>query len=275
MDLSHYKNLVPDSPLHRHLEQLLREQNGQATVETICQEVLQLAAPPPPLAATLVEALVEGDPRLHFDGEDIVEWVEPGAEDLWAAARRFAVVDVESTNGGRGEQRVIEVGVTLVEDGKVAREWSSLVNPERRIPYWVQQLTSINDAAVAASPRFAELVPALLEQFEDAVLVAHHARFDVACINSEFSRALGKRLTNPYLCTVEVSRRHLPGAENYRLETLSQWLRLTHERPHRAGSDARATAELFCHLLGSTEAPWPDFLRPRGPRAPKLAETKP
>ena len=148
-------------------------------------------------------------------------------------------------------------------------EWSSLVNPERPIPFWVRRLTGIKNEEVRRAPRFKELLPRLLDELEDALLVAHHARFDVDCLNSEISRVLEQRLTNRYLCTVELARRFLPESENYRLETLSQWLQLSHERPHRAGSDARATAELFCHLLRKAEASWSDYLRPRPTPAAK------
>lgn len=277
MHLRRYKNLVPDTPLHRQLELLMRESQGRASVAAVCEQVLLLPAADPALAGALVEALIEDDARLRLNGDGMVEWVEPAAEEAWGACRRFAVVDVETTNGGRGEQRIIEIGVSTIENGRLTREWAALVNPERRIPYWVQQLTGITEADVRQAPRFEALVPHLLDEVEEAVLVAHHARFDVACLNSELGRLLGKRLSNPYLCTVELARHFLPGCENYRLETLSQRLRLTHERPHRAGSDARATAELLCHLLGTMPTPWNEFLRPRagGPPAGKIVATKP
>ncbi|MFQ5663958.1 MAG: PolC-type DNA polymerase III [Terriglobia bacterium] len=265
MDSRRYHNLVPDSPLHRQLEHLLRDNHGRVSPAAVCEEVLGLASTEPGLAAMLVEVLIQDDVRMRMDGDGSVEWVEPPAEEVWRACRRFVAVDVETTNSRRGEQRIIEIGVCRIEDGRVRQEWASLVNPERRIPYWVQQLTGIVDATVQKAPRFAELAPRLMEEMEGAILVGHHARFDVACLNAEFSRWLGKRLNNRYLCTVELARHFLPGSENYRLVTLSQWLRLTHTQPHRAGSDARATAELFCHLLDTVEAPWSEYLRPRAP----------
>lgn len=277
----HHKTLVPDSPLHRHLEQLLREHAGRLSVDQVCDQVLRLPPTNPELARKLVATLIEGDSRMHLNGNGTVEWVAHPPESLWDDARRFAVIDLETANGARHLQRIIEIGVCQVEDGRVTREWSSLVNPDRPIPYWVRQLTGITDAAVRKAPRVEEILPRLLQELEGAVLVAHHARFDVACLNAELSRLWGKRLVNPYLCTVELSRRFLPGSENYRLETLSRWLRLTHNRPHRAHSDARATAELLCHLLGPAEAPWREYLRPRVPpprheeAADETDETKP
>ncbi len=280
MELRPYKNLVPDSPLHRHLEHLLRENCGRVSAETVCEEVLQLRAAEPGLAETLAATLIEGDARLRVNGGGMLEWAEQPAEEIWRTCQRFAVVDVETTNGSREEQRIIELGVCVVEGGQVSREWASLLNPERPVPYWVQQLTGISNAEVQSAPRFADVLPRLLDDLEDTILVAHHARFDVACLNGEVSRVLSKRLANRYLCTVELSRHLLPGSRNYRLETLSRWLGLRHERPHRAGSDAHATAELFCHLLRTVGAPWADYLRPRDPGADqpvaeKIVETNP
>ncbi|MDA2914246.1 hypothetical protein MYX77_09880 [Acidobacteriia bacterium AH_259_A11_L15] len=268
-----YKNLVPDSLLHRHLESLLREHGGRVALRTVCEEVLALPASDPALASTLVESLIEEDTRLRLT-DSVVELVEPDRQQVWQACRRFAVVDVEAANGN-GPARIIEVGVCLVEDGRPVREWSSLVNPGRPIPFWIRQLTGITNQTVRTAPPFQELLPRLLEDLEDAILVGHHARFDVGCLNDEVSRLLGKRLSNFYLCTAELARRFLPGSDNYRLQTLSQWLRLTHERPHRAGSDARATAELFCRLLETDGVAWCDYLRPRSPVPGKKTETNP
>jgi DNA polymerase III epsilon subunit-like protein len=263
MDLSRYKNLVPESELHRDLERLLREHGGEAPAELICEQILLLAPHDPQLVTALVEGLVQPHPQLRLNGEGRVRWLEPDRAETWVSSRGFAVLDVETINGSRRFPRIIEIGICHVEEGEVRGEWSSLVNPDRPIPYWVRQLTGIRDADVEAAPRFAELLPRIAEELDQTILVAHHARFDVACLNAELTRSVGMRLANFYLCTVELARHFLPGSESYRLEALSQWLRLTHERPHRAASDARATAELFCHLLRTVEAPWSDYLRPR------------
>src|SRR5574341_1116721 len=131
MELRPYKNLVPDSPLHRHLEHLLRENCGRVSAETVCEEVLQLRAAEPGLAETLAATLIEGDLRLRVNGGGVLEWAEQHAEEVWRTCQRFAVVDVETTNGSREEQRIIELGVCVVESGQVSREWASLLNPER------------------------------------------------------------------------------------------------------------------------------------------------
>ncbi len=52
---------------------------------------------------------------------------------------RFAIVDIETTGGSPLTHRVLEIGIVLVEDGKVISKFQSLVNPEMHIPSNVTQ----------------------------------------------------------------------------------------------------------------------------------------
>lgn len=294
-----YRNLVPDSPLHRALENLLRKNGGVASVQEICRQVFLLPSATATLARALVEELVEQDPRLCFDGDFSVVWSEPGAEEIWQRRKHFLIVDVETTDGAlqsepagrslgakpsdrgfrprpsgrtRRDQRIIELGVCHFEGGRITDEWSQLLNPDRPLSPWIRKMTGIGDEMLAAAPRFAEVADRLLDELEDAIVVAHHARFDVAILSSEISRLRGERLANRYLCTVELARHFLPGMENYRLATLGRALGLAHKRPHRAGSDARATAELFARLSETAGDALAAHLRPRPPAEQKAAE---
>ncbi|MFQ5816934.1 MAG: PolC-type DNA polymerase III [Terriglobia bacterium] len=257
-----YKNLIPDSHLHRELESLLRKNGGVATLEEICREVFLLPTASAPLARVLVEELIQGDPRLQWAADTRVECSEPSPEEVWRQRKHVLVVDIETTDGTRRDQRIIELGVCRIEKGCITREWSQLLNPERSVSPWIRNLTGITKAMLAAAPRFAEVADRLLEELEGAILVAHHARFDVAVLSAEVSRLRGQRLGNYYLCTVELARHVFPSMENYRLETLSRTLGLCHERPHRAGSDARATAELFTRLAETSDWALAPYLRP-------------
>jgi len=261
-----YKNLLPDSRLHQELESLLRKKGGTISAEEICRELFLLTAAPAELARTLVEEFICDHPHLRLTPEDRVEWSEPDPQEVWRQRRHFLVLDLETTDGIRRDQRIIEIGLCRIENGRITQEWSQLLNPDRFLSPWVRHLTGISETQLRRAPRFPEVAERLLEELEDAILVAHHARFDVAALSHEFSRLLGSRLGNRYLCTVELSRHFLPGMDNYRLETLSRSLGLTHERPHRAGSDARATAELFTRLAEHPDGVLAAHLRPRSPQ---------
>lgn len=256
-----YRNLVSASSLTQELESFLHERGGAAPVEEICRTILLVPPPNGELAGQLVAGLVGDDPRFRIDGEQL-HWREETAVEAWARRKSFAVVDVETTTGGPHSLRIIEIALCTLANGRMDA-WTSLLNPGRPIAPWVSGMTGITDKMVRAAPSFAELATELLERLEDAIVVAHHARFDMASLNSEFERAFGKRLANRYLCTVELARRFLPGPENYRLETISRYLRLKHERPHRAWSDAETAALLFREIEARAGGELIRFLRPR------------
>ena len=51
---------------------------------------------------------------------------------------RYAVVDIETTGGRPGPDRITEIGIVLLDDGNRVGEFSSLVNPQRYIPPFIQ-----------------------------------------------------------------------------------------------------------------------------------------
>ena len=90
---------------------------------------------------------------------------------------RLAFVDLETTGGAATEDRVTEIGIVQVDEDGV-REWSSLVNPQVRIPPFIQSLTGITDDMVSDAPTFAELADEVSDMLDDRVFIAHNARFD-------------------------------------------------------------------------------------------------
>jgi DNA polymerase III epsilon subunit-like protein len=72
----------------------------------------------------------------------------------------------------------------------------------------------------------------------------------VRFINHEIARLFpGRRMFNPNLCTVSLSRRVVPDLPNYRLHTLAEHFAIPIRNRHRAAGDARATAEVFLWML--------------------------
>ena len=61
------------------------------------------------------------------------------------AGESFAVVDLETT-GTRKEEgdRIIQFGCAIVKDGEVVKTYSFMMNPHRKIPLAVTNLTGID-----------------------------------------------------------------------------------------------------------------------------------
>ena len=169
-----------------------------------------------------------------------VEWIVDPDQD-------YVVVDVETTGGNAQWNRVTEIGAVRVRNGKIIEEWSSLINPQRRIPGNIVSLTGITDDMVADAPLFADIADGFREFLDEAVFVAHRAKFDYSFIKGEYER-IGEELRCPTLCTVVESRRHFPGQPSYSLANLSAHFEISLESHHRALCDARATAEILLKI---------------------------
>jgi DNA polymerase III subunit epsilon len=152
--------------------------------------------------------------------------------------RPLVFLDLETTGATAHYDRVTEIGLVEVDRGNFVGDWSSLVNPERRIPPAIQSLTGITDAMVADAPTFADLAPALHERLEGKVLVAHNARFDYGFLRNEFRR-VGLRYSPKVLCTVKLSRRLFPHERRHNLDSLIERHGLACDSRHRALADAR------------------------------------
>lgn len=159
-------------------------------------------------------------------------------------ARVYAVIDVETTGGTAGNDRVTEIGLVKLQYGREITRYSTLINPQRRIPPFISKLTGITDAMVATAPVFADIAAELWQQLQGCIFVAHNVRFDYGFIRAEFARC-GYQLQLPQLCTVVESRRYFPGLASYSLGNLAAHFSLELKQHHRALADAAAAAELL------------------------------
>lgn len=169
--------------------------------------------------------------------------------------RPLVFLDLETTGATAHYDRITEIGLVEVDCGRHVGEWSSLVNPEMRIPLSIQTLTGITDAMVANAPTFADLAESLYDRLEGKVLVAHNARFDYGFLKNAFHR-LGLRYQPKVLCTVKLSRRLYPQHRRHNLDSLIERHGLSCDSRHRALADARVLWEFTrqIHLDFGAEA---------------------
>ena len=152
-------------------------------------------------------------------------------------------LDLETTGGSALNDRIVDIGLVEVDRGRLVGEWSTLVNPGRRIPQGIQTLTGITDEMVAAAPDFGAISEALAQRLSGKVLVAHNARFDYGFLRNEFRRA-GVGYTAPVLCTVKLSRRLAPQHRRHNLDALIMRHALFCLDRHRGLGDAKVLWEL-------------------------------
>lgn len=158
----------------------------------------------------------------------------------------FAFIDLETTGGHAGVDRITEIGLRLWRDGEVIEEWQTLVNPETRISSFIEHFTGISNAMVADAPLFADVAQTLAEKLKGAIFVAHNARFDYGFVKAEFRR-LEQAFSAPVLCTVKLSRALYPEFRHHNMDALIERHSLISGPRHRAMGDVESMLAFFQH----------------------------
>jgi DNA polymerase-3 subunit epsilon len=160
----------------------------------------------------------------------------------------FAVLDVETTGGRPSDSKITDISIYITDGKEIKSEFSSLVNPEKKIDPFVIKLTGITNDMVANEAPFRTIAHNVSEILKDKIIVAHNADFDFQMLQKEFLDH-GLSLPNAKFCTVKAAKKALPNLSSYSLGNLCDHLNISHENAHRAQADALATTHLFHHLL--------------------------
>ncbi|KMN81163.1 DNA polymerase III subunit epsilon [Chromobacterium sp. LK11] len=166
-------------------------------------------------------------------------------------SRRIAVIDFETNGASPGRDcRATEIGVALLEDGRIVGRYQSLINAGVWIPPMIERLTGISNAMLRDAPPPAVAMAEAARFVGDTPLAAHNASFDRKFWDYELAQ-LGLSRRQDFACTLLLSRRVLPQAPDHKLGTLARWLSLPDTgRAHRALADAEMAAHLLSHLQG-------------------------
>ena len=156
----------------------------------------------------------------------------------------YAIVDIETTGGYTADHRMTEIAIYHHDGLQITDRFQTLINPGRRVPYFITGLTGITTEMVRNAPAFEEIAKEIYDWLKDRVFVAHNAHFDYGFVKKELDDA-GIQWSTRKLCTVRLGRKIIPGLDSYSLGRLVESLGIKISDRHRAGGDAEATAKIF------------------------------
>ena len=159
-------------------------------------------------------------------------------------ARTYIALDLETTGLDAERDAIIEIGVVKFCGDDEIDTFSTFVNPGRRIPFEITELTGIRDDDVVGAPSLQSVLPHLSRFVGACPIVGHSVGFDLA-----FLRRHSWQFEKESLDTFELSTVLLPTAERYSLRQLTSTLGIEPTGAHRALLDAQAARELFRALL--------------------------
>lgn len=152
----------------------------------------------------------------------------------------FVVFDTETTGFSPSKDRLVEIGAVKIRNGVNLGEKTWLINPQRYIPWYVQQVHHITPEMVEDQPTFAEIYPEFLEFIDGSVLIAHNARFDIRFVAAEAVRNGLPPPKNAVLDSLELFRHWYPELQSHTVGDLVNLYQIPTEglQAHRATDDS-------------------------------------
>lgn len=158
----------------------------------------------------------------------------------------FVCVDLETTGLNPKTDRIIEVGMVKVREGKIVDQFSSLINPRQQLEERIEQITGITQKELENQPLQKEILPQILEFLEEDVLLGHRVLFDYSFLKRAFTNEKIP-FERKGIDTLKIARKVVADCESKSLPKLCSHYGIEYH-PHRALSDALATVELYRKL---------------------------
>lgn len=157
----------------------------------------------------------------------------------------YVALDIETTGLDPERDHITEIGaVRFLADGTELGTFETFVNPGREIPFFIEKLTGVTNAAVSGAPRAKDAMPGLMDFVGNAVVVGQNINFDLSYLRRE-----GGTLGQESIDTAELSRILMPARQPRNLVDLAASLGVEAPVHHRALPDARTAAAVFVALV--------------------------
>ena len=160
----------------------------------------------------------------------------------------YCVLDLETTGISPKTEKITEVGIMKIKDGKVLEEFNVFVNPEKPIPERVVEITHITDEMVKDAETIDKVFPKILEFCKDSVIVAHNAAFDVGFLR-HVAKELGYDFDFTYVDTLPLARKLYPNLAKHKLGKIAEFLKIKVEVAHRALDDVDTTVKVYNEMI--------------------------
>jgi len=172
----------------------------------------------------------------------------------------YVSLDLETTGLNPKYDKIIEIGAVKVIDGKTVDNFSSFVNPGRKLEERITELTGITEEDVKKGLLPSEIIPKLIEFTEDLPLVGHRILFDYSFVKHE---AVNQKLVfeKSGIDTLKISRVCFLDLPSKRLTAMCEHYGIEY-KAHRALNDAEATAKLYEYLKRDFSEKYPKLFEP-------------
>ena len=82
----------------------------------------------------------------------------------------YAIIDIETTGGKFDCESITEIAIIKYNGEKLLDQFSSLVNPEKKIDSFVEKLTGINSKILKHAPKFYNIAKRIIYPLYQALM---------------------------------------------------------------------------------------------------------
>ena len=170
------------------------------------------------------------------------------AFDLYFGGLKTAVFDIETTGLSCETDKILEIGYVEVGGGRIVSQQSILISVDK-IPEEIIKLTGITpELATRDGSDLKSAIERVFEMIDDRNVLIYNAEFDLAFLKKG-AKCFGIDFPDIHLLDVlELSKKMIKDAPNYKLGTIASLLGITNKQPHRALGDCLLMNEVYLKL---------------------------
>ena len=176
----------------------------------------------------------------------------------WRTAR-LAIIDTETTGIETCRDRVVDLGVVIVENFTIVERFGWLVNPGVPIPAEASAIHGITDDMVTNEQPFVEVAFDFAQAVRGCIPVAYNSRFDRSILTAEFLRAgfadppalFHRGDANAWIDAFVWAKAYNPFAKGKKLGQVAERFGVELGQAHRAVGDCETTARVLERLASA------------------------
>lgn len=161
----------------------------------------------------------------------------------------YIVFDLETTGIHPERDTIIEISAIKVKNHEIVEQFTTLVNPGRRIPPQATAVNGITNEMVADAPDLKSAMEDFLSFVGEGILVGHNIHtFDMNFVYNAAAALLKREVGNDYIDTLYMARKCLPGLSHHRLVDVASYFQVETEGAHRALFDCMMNQRCYEEL---------------------------
>ena len=160
----------------------------------------------------------------------------------------YVLLDIETTGLSCETDKILEIGYVEVGAGRIVSQQSILISVDK-IPEEIIKLTGITpELATRDGSDLKSAIERVFEMIDDRNVLIYNAEFDLAFLKKG-AKSCGVDFPDIHLLDVlELSKKMIKDAPNYKLGTIASLLGITNKQPHRALGDCLLMNEVYLKL---------------------------